>query len=133
MALQNLNVRCWLRYQHQNIHHGDGVILSVISNHASGTTVGVFQEDDGPGGQGQSFLRLIGTLDKNDVERLNTTARPQLAGAFRPRGGARVGARFAPDIADAVISNFSPQFNNYVGGLPHGQRPYVLITVVCRT
>ena len=110
------------------------MILSVISNHAGGTTVGVFQEDDGPGGAGQAFLRLVGTLDRNDVERINTQARPQIAAGARGRGGPRVGSRMAiPDVQTATVSPFSPQYNGYVGIGPHAARPYVLLTVACRT
>ena len=138
MALRTLNCRVWLRYQHQNIHHGDEVILSAISNNPGGTTIGVFQEDDGPldpagNPLGEAFLRCIGTLDRNDTERINATARPQLAGAFRPRGGPRIGSRFAPSIQSATVANFSPQYNGHVGQGPHGARPYVLISCVCRT
>ena len=132
--IQNVNCRVWLRYQHQRLAHGDDVILSVISNHAGGTTVAVFQEDDGPGGNGQAFLRCIGTLHPNDTERICGTARPQIAGGHRGRGGPRVGSAMAiPDVESAVISPFSPQYNGYVGQGPHNARPYVLITVACRT
>ena len=133
MALQTLNCRVWLRYQHQHISHGDEMILSVISNHSGGTTVAVLQEDDGPGGAGQAMLRVIGTLDRNDMERINTVARPQVAGGHRARGGPRVGARMAiPDLRQCAVSNFSPQYNGYVGQGPHGAKPYVLLSVVCR-
>ena len=141
MNVQNLNVRCFLRYQHCNLQHGDHVILSALSNGPYGTTVGVFQEDDGPAGGGQSFLRLIGTLHPRDAERINHIARPQLAGAFRPRGGPRCGSRFCPDIQEATISQFSPQYvNTYPpnygvlgGAVPGaGNRPYILLRVVCR-
>ena len=102
-----------LQYQHCNIRHGDELILSALSNGPYGTTVGVFQEDMGP--NDQSYLRMIGTLDQRDAERINSIARPQLAGAWRPRGGPRVGSRFCPDIQSATISPFSPQ---YVNGYP---------------
>ena len=91
----------------------------------------------------QSYLRMIGTLDQRDAERINSIARPQLAGAWRPRGGPRVGSRFCPDIQSATISPFSPQYvNGYppnFGVLPAGpgaagtRKPYVTIAVVCRT
>ena len=137
-ALQNLNVRCYLRYQHCNIQHGDDVILSAISNGPYGTTVGVFQYDYGPGGNGQAYFRMIGTLDPRDAERINHIARPQLMGAFRPRGGPRVGSRFCPDIVEATVSQFSPVYNGYppnYGRLPPAggtTRPYLTLSVVCR-
>jgi hypothetical protein len=141
-----INAKCWLRFQHCDIRHGDDVILSAISNGPYGSTVGVFQEDDGPldaagNPLGQSYLRMIGTLDQRDSERINFTSRAQQFGG-RPRGGPRVGSRFCPDIESAVIAPTSPQYfgaNAYppdFGRLPPGgmtRRPYVLVRVVCRT
>ena len=114
------------------------MILSAMSNGPYGKTVAVFAEDPGP--NMQSYLRMIGTLDKRDAKRLNHVARPQLAGAFRPRGGPRIGSRFCPDVVSATVSNFSPQYNNSnppnYGVLPPGpggnNRPYVMLRVVCR-
>ena len=140
-AVQVINARCFLRYQHCNVRQGDEVIPSAISNGPYGATVGVFQEDDGPAGGGQSYLRMIGTLDQRDAERINHVARPQLAGGFRPRGGPRIGRRFCPDIQSTTISPFSPQYVNAYppnyGVLPAGppaagsRKPYVTKAVVC--
>ena len=138
-ALQNMNLRCYLRYQHVNVNHGDPMILSSLSNSTYGTTVGVFQEEDGPldpagNPLGQSYLRLIGTLDKRDAERLNDIARAQNFGG-RPRGGPRIGSRFCPDVESCEVSPFSPQYNGYPPGYgvvpgPHGGKPYILLS--CR-
>ena len=137
MALRNVDVHCWLRYQHSNIQRGDEMILSAISNGPWGTTIGVFQEDDNP--NGQSYLRMIGTIDARDSERINHTARAQQFGG-QPRGGPRIGSRFCPDIVSAVVSPFSPQYiNTYppnYGLLPPGgptRRPHVILRVTCRT
>ena len=72
----------------------------------TGAYIGIV-EDDGPGGNGQSYLRVIGTLDQRDSERINHVARPQLAGAFRPRGGPRVGSR-RDGRTDAVTDARTP-------------------------
>ena len=106
-GVRTLNLKCSLRYQHCTWGRND---LKRLSNGPYGTTVAVFAEDPGP--NMQSYLRMIGTLDKRDAERLNHVARPQLAGAFRPRGGPRIGSRFCPDVVSATVSNFSPQYNN---------------------
>lgn len=139
-GVQTVHARVFLRYGHHNIHHGDQMILSALSNSPYGTTVGVFQEDMGP--NDQQYLKCIGILDHRDSERINHIARPQLGGAFRPRGGPRVHSRFMPDIASAEVSNFSPQYNNTYpanyGLLPGGpgvgnRKPYIMLNVVCRT
>ena len=131
-AVQTINARCYLRYQHCNIRRGDEVILSALSNGPYGTTVGCFQFDDD-----EAYLRMIGTLDSRDSERINHVARPQLGGGFRPRGGPRTGSRFCPSVAEARISANSVQYiNTYppeFGRLPAGGRPYVTVSVVCRT
>ena len=106
-GFQTINARCYLRFQHCNIQHGDDVILSCTSNGPYGNQIVVLQEDDGPGGNGQSYLRVIGTLDQRDSERINHVARPQLAGAFRPRGGPRVGSR-RDGRTDAVTDARTP-------------------------
>ena len=138
-GLLNLRLRCNLRYQHCNINHNDEVIFSAISNGPMGTTIGVFQEDPGP--NQQSFLRMIGTLYHVDAERLCHRARPQLMGAFRPRGGPRIGSRFCPDVVSATVSPFSPVYpNTYPPGygvLPapgagNTRRPYIMLDVVVR-
>ena len=99
----------------------------------------MFQDDDGPGGAGQSYLRMIGVLDSVSAERINHRARPQLHGAFRPRGGPRIGSRFCPDVVEATVSNFSPTWQGYPGGYGNGpvvggtRRPFITLAVVCRT
>ena len=139
-GLRTLRLRCYLRYQHCNINHNDECMLAAISNGPMGTTIGVFQEDPGP--NPQSFLRLIGTIYAPDAERLNHLARPQLMGAFRPRGGPRLGSRFMPDVVSVTVSPFSPVYpNTYPPGygvLPapgagNTRRPYIMLEVVVRT
>ena len=107
---EELRVRCYLRYQMHNLLTDDPLILCATSNHAGGTTVLVLQEDTGP--RSQSYLKVIGTLDQRDSERINDTARPQNGGAHQSRGGPRIGSRFQPDIESARVSQFSPHYNN---------------------
>jgi len=106
----------------------DNVILASISNGPYGNTIAVVKEDPV-----NCYVQLIGTLDKRDSERLNHLATPALGGAFRPRGGPRVGSRFAPFVHQAFVSPFSPQFNNTYppnyGQAGPGPAPHIMIYV----
>lgn len=132
-GVANMNVKCWLRYQYVDFDPNEEFILTSIANGPYGSTIAVLQDD------GNAFLKVIGVLDKRDAERLNHLARPQLQGNFRPRGGPRVGSRFAPDVVSVSLSPFSPQYQNtyppnygHVAG-PHGGRAYITLRIVYHT
>lgn len=143
MALQLVQARVNLRYQFHDLHHGDEVILSTISNYATGNVVGVFKIE-----ANQAYLKLIGTIDKYALEHINAIARSQKrvrippgpGGAWgRPRGpqrgGARVGSNFAPDIATAHISPAGDQLTGYPPnyGRPGPGQIEIILDVMCRT
>ena len=136
---QYINVKCYLRYQQHDLQMGDELILVATSNHAGGTTVLVVQEDKT--GNDQAFLKVIGTLEQRDVNRLNHTARAQNNGNFQSRAGPRVGSRYMPDIRSAVVAPFSPTYNNaypanygLIAGAAGagGRKPYIDIRCACR-
>ena len=139
-GIQVIHVKCFLRYQQHDIQHGDEMILVATSNHAGGTTVLVVQEDKS--GNPQSYLKVIGTLDRRDVHRISGEARSQNGGAFQSRAGPRVGSRYMPDLRECTVAANSPQYHNqyppnygHIGGLvgPPGGRPYILLRCECRT
>lgn len=118
-----------LRYQHHNIQHGDEVILSTLSNHANGNTIGVFQIR-----ANQHYLKLIGTLNKYHAERINEVARLQRQPAPRAytRGGARVGSNYAPDISMARVSPMSQELTGYPDNYGR-DNINIILDVWCRT
>jgi hypothetical protein len=125
-----VHARVNLRYQYHDINHGDEVILATLSNHANGNTVGVFKIEPN-----QHYLKLIGTVNKYHVERINDTARPQRAPRFKSlqRGGARVGSGWTPDISMARIS---PAWSQELHGFPpdYGRDNInIILDVYCRT
>ena len=138
-GIQVIHVKCYLRYQEHDIQHGDDMILVATSNHAGGTTVLVVQEDKS--GDPQSYLKVIGQLDRRDVHIISGTARSQNLGVHRPRAGPRVGSSHMPDLAECTVAMNSPQYHNvyppnfgHIGGLggPPGGRPYILLRCECR-
>ena len=138
---RDLNVKCYLRYQYCNIDHGNVTFLSSLSNGPYGSTIGVFQIEEDANGDESSYVRLIGTLDPRDSERINEVARPRIGGVARPRGGPRIGSRYCPDIEEVVVSQFSPTYSNryppnggFIAGMPGagGRKAYILLRVRCR-
>lgn len=124
-----IQCRVNLRYQHHNINVGDEVVLATLSNHPAGTTVGVFKIEPN-----QHYLKLIGTLEKYGVERLNETARPQRVPRFRmlQRGGARVGSNWAPDVSMAEFSPGSDTLHGFPPNYGRGMGNYYELNIWCR-
>jgi len=129
MAQQLVQGFVRLRYQHHNIHRGDEVFLSIISNHSGGSTCGVFQY-----AHNQGFLKLIGTLDKYSLETINEIARPQAHPGVRvhaQRGGARVGSMLMPDCASVRVSNNSDEITGFPQN--YGRHPpTIILNIPCR-